>query len=127
MDATAGYKRRLQDLPPKGGYGPIQTERIKLRRVMGGKIFSDIFTINAIYAFVCLLTAIRLKSKSILRNNIFLSKIAAKSLFGLFITSTIVGFYGYYQTYLKNKRDQIEMRSARFAILPLLIAERDRA
>jgi len=39
MNATADG-RRLQDLPPKGGYGPIQTERIKLRSVLGGKEFS---------------------------------------------------------------------------------------
>lgn len=25
-----------QDLPPEGGYSPIQIERVKLRRVIGG-------------------------------------------------------------------------------------------
>jgi len=44
MNATVDGKK-IQDLPPKGGYGPIQTERIKLRSVLGGK---DIFVINFI-------------------------------------------------------------------------------
>lgn len=34
MSTTA---KRLQDLPPKGGYGPIKTERVKLRSILGGK------------------------------------------------------------------------------------------
>ncbi|EZA57762.1 hypothetical protein DMN91_002714 [Ooceraea biroi] len=84
MDATAS--RRMQDLPPKGGYAPIQTARIKLRSVIG-----------------------------------------AKSIFGFFFASTCIGWYGYYLTHLKVRRDQIEMRSARNAIMPALLAEQDRA
>lgn len=85
MDAaTAG--KRLQDLPPKGGYGPIQTDRVKLRTIFG-----------------------------------------AKSTFAIFFGTTVVGFYTYYLNYKAVKRNQIEMRSARLAIWPALIAERDRA
>ncbi|XP_011704235.1 PREDICTED: NADH dehydrogenase [ubiquinone] 1 alpha subcomplex subunit 13 [Wasmannia auropunctata] len=85
MDATADGKR-MQDLPPKGGYGPIQTERIKLRTILG-----------------------------------------AKSTIALFVTTTLAGFYAYYRSFKVVRREQIEMRSARLAILPLLLAERDRA
>lgn len=31
--AKAGY---TQDMPPPGGYGPIQYERVKLKSVFGG-------------------------------------------------------------------------------------------
>ncbi|XP_020282715.1 NADH dehydrogenase [ubiquinone] 1 alpha subcomplex subunit 13 [Pseudomyrmex gracilis] len=84
MSATA--KQRLQDLPPKGGYGPIQTDRVKLRSILG-----------------------------------------AKSSIALFIAASSYGLFAYYLTFLRNRRNQIEMRSARFAIWPALIAERDRA
>lgn len=45
MNATAEGKR-MQDLPPKGGYGPIQTERIKLRTILGGKdsLYKDLIS-----------------------------------------------------------------------------------
>ncbi|KAL6257868.1 hypothetical protein P5V15_011466 [Pogonomyrmex californicus] len=85
MNTTAESKR-MQDLPPKGGYGPIQTERIKLRSILG-----------------------------------------TKSVIGFLLFSTFGGLYTYYLNYKKIKREQIEMRSAKLAILPLLIAERDRA
>jgi len=52
MDAAADYKRRLQDLPPKGGYAPIQTERIKLRTVMGGKIFIYLLLTQFVNLFI---------------------------------------------------------------------------
>ncbi|XP_071574635.1 NADH dehydrogenase [ubiquinone] 1 alpha subcomplex subunit 13 [Temnothorax nylanderi] len=86
MNATTTEGRRIQDLPPKGGYGPIQTERVKLRTILG-----------------------------------------AKSTLGLLVGTTIVGFYAYYLNYKCVRRQQIEMRSARLAIFPALLAERDRA
>ncbi|XP_014479958.1 PREDICTED: NADH dehydrogenase [ubiquinone] 1 alpha subcomplex subunit 13 [Dinoponera quadriceps] len=82
--ATAG-KGIKQELPPKGGYGPIQIERIKLRSIFG-----------------------------------------AKSTFAFLIASTCAGMYAYHLTFKQIRREEIEMRSARFAIWPLLLAERDR-
>jgi hypothetical protein len=38
--ATTAADRKVQDLPPKGGYSPIQTERIKLRTILGGKMIN---------------------------------------------------------------------------------------
>ncbi|XP_011162496.1 NADH dehydrogenase [ubiquinone] 1 alpha subcomplex subunit 13 [Solenopsis invicta] len=83
MSATT---EKMQDLPPKGGYNPIQTERMKLKTVLG-----------------------------------------AKSTIALFLTTSIAGFYAYYLNFKLVRRQQIEMRSARLAILPTLLAERDRA
>ncbi|XP_012527929.1 NADH dehydrogenase [ubiquinone] 1 alpha subcomplex subunit 13 [Monomorium pharaonis] len=85
MNATT-EGRRMQDLPPKGGYNPIQTDRIKLRKVLG-----------------------------------------AKSTIAIFLTTTIAGFYGYYLSFRLVRQNEIEMRSARLAIFPALLAERDRA
>lgn len=39
---------------------------------------------------------------------------------------TTFSFYVYYQNYKNVQRDEVEMRSARMALFPLLIAERDR-
>lgn len=39
---------------------------------------------------------------------------------------TAAGLYVYYLTHKEIKRDEIEMRSAKHAIFPLLLAERDR-
>jgi len=36
MATTMGKK--IQDLPPKAGYGTIQTDRVKLRSILGGKM-----------------------------------------------------------------------------------------
>ncbi|KYN04798.1 NADH dehydrogenase [ubiquinone] 1 alpha subcomplex subunit 13 [Cyphomyrmex costatus] len=85
MNATVNGKR-LQDLPPKGGYGPIQTERVKLRSIFG-----------------------------------------VKSTIALFLATTISGMYAYYLNFKLIRRHEIEMRSARWAIFPALLAERDRA
>ncbi|KAI4500591.1 hypothetical protein M0802_004183 [Mischocyttarus mexicanus] len=84
MATTArGY---TQDLPPKEGYRPIQTERVPLRTVLGG------------------------------RGAIALS-----------LACTIVGHYWYFVEWKRIKREEVEMKSAQFAIHPILIAERDRA
>ncbi|XP_011870486.1 PREDICTED: NADH dehydrogenase [ubiquinone] 1 alpha subcomplex subunit 13 [Vollenhovia emeryi] len=85
MSATA-EGRRVQDLPPKGGYGPIQTERVKLRSILG-----------------------------------------AKSTIGLFVGTSVVGFYLYYLNHKLVRHQEVEKRSARMAIFPALIAERDRS
>ncbi|XP_015172034.1 PREDICTED: NADH dehydrogenase [ubiquinone] 1 alpha subcomplex subunit 13 [Polistes dominula] len=83
MSTTA--KGFTQDLPPKEGYSRIQTERIPLRTVLGGR------------------------------------KVLGISLF-----CTVIGHYVYYTQWKRIKRESVEMRSAQFAILPFLIAERDR-
>ncbi|XP_051161440.1 NADH dehydrogenase [ubiquinone] 1 alpha subcomplex subunit 13 [Leptopilina boulardi] len=75
-----------QDMPPKGGYGPIQIERIKLRSI-----------------------------------------ISAPATIAAFVASQFIGFYIYGLTVKQVDREDIEMRSARFAMLPMLMAERDRA
>lgn len=51
-----------QDMPPKGGYGPIQIERIKLRSIISGKchfsfnvnffFFIEYFNIFTYYFFI---------------------------------------------------------------------------
>ncbi|XP_046739487.1 NADH dehydrogenase [ubiquinone] 1 alpha subcomplex subunit 13 [Diprion similis] len=82
--ATAA-KTTPQDLPPKGGYGPIVTDRIKLRTIFGGRSW----------------------------------------LFGYFAV-TSVSFYIYFKGYKTIKRHDVEMRSARMVMYPILLAERDR-
>ncbi|XP_029039387.1 NADH dehydrogenase [ubiquinone] 1 alpha subcomplex subunit 13 [Osmia bicornis bicornis] len=83
---VATIKLGPQDLPPEGGYSPIQTERIKLRRVIGGRLG-----------------------------------------IALFYTVSIGASYLYYLNLRDVRRSEIEMRSSRLAIYPLLEAERDRA
>lgn len=53
--------------------------------------------------------------------------LTAKGTFGILLASTVAGIYGYVLNYKLIKRQEIEMRSARFAIWPMLLAERDRA
>lgn len=43
-----------------------------------------------------------------------------------YVGITAAGLYVYYLTCKKIKREEVEMRSSRHCILPLLIAERDR-
>ncbi|KAL7294033.1 NADH dehydrogenase [ubiquinone] 1 alpha subcomplex subunit 13 [Trichogramma pretiosum] len=50
-----------------------------------------------------------------------------KKTLGLYVISTIAGSIGYFYAMRDVKREEIEMRSARQAMLPMLIAERDRA
>lgn len=45
---------------------------------------------------------------------------------GIYIATTTAGLFVYYQTCKSVEKEKIEMRSSRHAILPLLIAERDR-
>ncbi|XP_076667532.1 NADH dehydrogenase (ubiquinone) B16.6 subunit [Andrena cerasifolii] len=52
--------------------------------------------------------------------------LGGKTGIGLFFTCTFAGFYGYYLTYKSIKKREIEMRSSRLAIMPLLYAERER-
>ncbi|XP_076234603.1 NADH dehydrogenase (ubiquinone) B16.6 subunit [Calliopsis andreniformis] len=80
------FKQGPQDLPPKGGYAPIQIERIQLRTIIGGRLG-----------------------------------------IGLFLLSSATGCYLYFLRYKQVKKHQVEMRSSRLAIQPLLQAERDRA
>lgn len=46
---------------------------------------------------------------------------------GITLLCTVVGHYWYFVEWKRIKREYVEMRSAQFAILPFLIAERDRA
>ncbi|XP_046611753.1 NADH dehydrogenase [ubiquinone] 1 alpha subcomplex subunit 13 [Neodiprion virginianus] len=82
--ATAA-KTTPQDLPPKGGYGPIVTERTKLRSIFSGR----------------------------------------SMILGYFAV-TSVSFYIYFKGYKVIKKHEVEMRSARMVMFPLLLAERDR-
>ncbi|KAK0162915.1 hypothetical protein PV327_006645 [Microctonus hyperodae] len=74
-----------QDLPPKGGYNPIQTSRVAIRRIISPTLST-----------------------------------------GLFVGTTMLGFVGYYSTYRNVERNRIETTSAQLAVLPLLLAQRDR-
>ncbi|XP_012259066.2 NADH dehydrogenase [ubiquinone] 1 alpha subcomplex subunit 13 [Athalia rosae] len=82
--ATAA-KTTPQDLPPAGGYGPLHTERVKLRTILSGR--------NAILGYFAVTTGALLV---------------------------------YAQTYKAFRKHEVEMRSARLAIYPMLLAERDR-
>ncbi|KAG7196812.1 hypothetical protein KM043_016925 [Ampulex compressa] len=50
----------------------------------------------------------------------------ARTIFPLYLGVSTLGFLIYAHNYRQIKREKIEMRSARFAILPILLAERDR-
>ncbi|XP_063852250.1 NADH dehydrogenase [ubiquinone] 1 alpha subcomplex subunit 13-like [Scylla paramamosain] len=74
-----------QDLPPKGGYAPVNFTRIPARSYFNGyQLFAGFGVVSA------------------------------------------VACYMYYKTYSLVRREDIEMRSGRLAVEPLLLAERDR-
>ena len=45
----------------------------------------------------------------------------------VFAVTNVMGFIGFGIEYRRRKRELMEMRSASFALTPLLVAERDRA
>lgn len=47
-------------------------------------------------------------------------------MFAGYVGMTVGGIYLYYLNYKQIKRHEIEMRSAKMAIYPMLLAERDR-
>uniref|UniRef100_A0A6M2DHD6 NADH dehydrogenase [ubiquinone] 1 alpha subcomplex subunit 13 n=1 Tax=Xenopsylla cheopis TaxID=163159 RepID=A0A6M2DHD6_XENCH len=81
MEATL----RKQDLPPEGGYKPINFKRVPAKTFFSG--------------YTC---------------------------FGILFAVTGVGAYLYTLNWRMLRRQKIEMRSARIALHPLLLAERDR-
>ncbi|XP_035734302.1 NADH dehydrogenase [ubiquinone] 1 alpha subcomplex subunit 13-like [Vespa mandarinia] len=52
--------------------------------------------------------------------------LGGRSALGLCLVTTVVGHYLYFIEWKKIKREIIEMRSAQFALQPILQAERDR-
>ncbi|XP_057329093.1 NADH dehydrogenase [ubiquinone] 1 alpha subcomplex subunit 13 [Microplitis mediator] len=82
---TSRIKHGPQDLPPKGGYNPIQTSRVALRRIVTPVVAS-----------------------------------------GLTVATSIIGGVGFFFNYRYARREQVELRSARLALVPMLLAERDR-
>lgn len=52
--------------------------------------------------------------------------LSVKLLFGGYVAVSSAALYIYYLTYREITRDEIEMRSARNVIFPILLAERDR-
>ncbi|KAL2718483.1 NADH dehydrogenase ubiquinone 1 alpha subcomplex subunit 13 isoform X2 [Vespula squamosa] len=52
--------------------------------------------------------------------------LGGRAALGLCLFSTVVGHYLYYIEWKRIMRENIEMKSAQFAILPILMAERDR-
>ncbi|XP_069699514.1 NADH dehydrogenase [ubiquinone] 1 alpha subcomplex subunit 13 [Periplaneta americana] len=76
---------KLQDMPPEGGYKPINYARIPAKKFFSG-------------------------------STIILG----------YLGMTAIAGYIYFLTWKKVKRDEIEMRSAKLALKPLLTAERDR-
>ncbi|EEZ99191.1 NADH dehydrogenase [ubiquinone] 1 alpha subcomplex subunit 13 [Tribolium castaneum] len=81
--ATAAAKK--QDMPPSGGYRPINFKRVPARSYFSGW-----------------------------------------ALFGGYLGMTAAASYLYYLNCKQVQANEIEMRSGRFAIFPLLLAERDR-
>ena len=66
MDAATTSKKLTQDLPPKGGYGPIQTDRVKLRSILGARSTFAIFFATTVVGFY----AYYLNYKVVKRNQI---------------------------------------------------------
>ncbi|XP_060524316.1 NADH dehydrogenase [ubiquinone] 1 alpha subcomplex subunit 13 [Cylas formicarius] len=75
-----------QDMPPPGGYGPINFRKVPAKRLLSG------------YA-----------------------------IFGGYVGITLGAFYLYTLNYKSVRARELEMKSASFAIYPMLLAERDRA
>lgn len=75
----------VQDLPPTGGYNPINFKRVQLKPIL-----------------------------------------SAKLLFVGYAALTAGGYYMYSLTDKKIVREEIEMRSCRNVMLPIVLAERDR-
>lgn len=82
MPAASRY---VQDMPPEGGYNPINVKRVPLKPFLNAKL-----------------------------------------LIGGYLAISSAAFYIYYLTEKEIVRDEIEMRSCRNVMLPVLIAERDR-
>ncbi|KAG8236498.1 hypothetical protein J437_LFUL016410 [Ladona fulva] len=76
---------KVQDMPPPGGYRPINFARNPAKQYFSGY-----------------------------------------TMFLGFAGMTTAAIYIYYLTSKKIKRDEIEMRSSRLALMPMLMAERDR-
>lgn len=81
----AAASRYVQDMPPEGGYSPINVRRVPLKPILN-----------------------------------------AKWLIGGYIAISGASFYIYHLTQKEITRDEIEMRSCRNVMMPVLIAERDR-
>lgn len=75
----------VQDLPPAGGYNPINIKRVQLKPIL-----------------------------------------SAKLLFAGYAALTAGAYYMYILTDRKITREEIEMRSCRNVMLPIVLAERDR-
>lgn len=75
----------IQDLPPSGGYNPINFKRVQLKPIL-----------------------------------------SAKLLFAGYAVLTAGAYYMYYLTDRKISREEVEMRSCRNVMLPIVLAERDR-
>ncbi|XP_055325678.1 NADH dehydrogenase [ubiquinone] 1 alpha subcomplex subunit 13 [Sitodiplosis mosellana] len=75
----------VQDLPPPGGYNPINFKRVQLKPIL-----------------------------------------SAKLMFAGYAALTAGAYYMYYLTDQKITREEIEMRSCRNVMLPIVFAERDR-
>lgn len=75
----------IQDLPPAGGYRPINIKRVALKPIL-----------------------------------------SAKMLFAGYVAISAGAMYMYYLTDKKLLREEIEMRSCRNVMLPIVMAERDR-
>lgn len=96
---------KTQDLPPPGGYNPINYKRVLPKSYFKCKMREKWF------------------GRKVL-NGVFWD--SGKTMIGLHLAISSGAMYLYYLNYKKVERDQVEMRSARHAIMPLLFAERDR-
>ncbi len=102
-DRLRPYK---QDLPPKGGYSPINFKRIPARQVVNGKLT---------YKGHCFF------------NDFMNWTFPAKILFGGFIASNLIGLWDFLRWKRNRALEKVEMQSAKLALEPMLQAERDRA
>lgn len=97
-----------QDLPPKGGYSPIQFKRIPARQLVNGK--DNILFIIWFFVF---------KGDC--------SHFSAPILFGGFIIWQASALWWYItRTKVRTKNLRIENRGIKLALQPMLLAERDR-
>jgi NADH dehydrogenase (ubiquinone) 1 alpha subcomplex subunit 13 len=104
---------RQQDLPPEGGYRPINYARIPAKKFFSGKLTSLLLlqlNYDETFCAVCL----------------YVLNISGSTMLLGYVGVTAVAGYVYFLTWRKVRQDNIEMRSGKLALQPLLMAERDR-
>lgn len=112
---------RKQDLPPEGGYKSILYARNPAKTYFSGAYSASVS--ECTFVCLCVFTVQSCYCADFLYNSPVPS---GAQCIAAYLGITGAGLYVYYLTHKEITRDAIEMRSGRHAILPLLLAERDR-